>query len=124
MCLVANHVYVNTLPRKCTPLLPFSHQWERTFTFACAARLREMSKSGALPFTHAVLAEERQQPAAAAAGGQDQQAGSSSSSKQQQQPRDPTKDLFYPDGLLLPGWIIKVSSWSLNIAVMLHSSSR
>jgi hypothetical protein len=65
-----------------------------------------MSKTGALPFTHAVLAEERQQPAAAAAAGQEEQAASGSS--KQRQPHDPTKDLFYPDGLLLPGWIIKV----------------
>jgi hypothetical protein len=61
-----------------------------------------MAKTGALPFTHAVLAEERQPPTAAAAV---QQQGSSRA----QRPRDPTKDLFYPDGLLLPGWIIKVS---------------
>ncbi|WIA18991.1 hypothetical protein OEZ85_003658 [Tetradesmus obliquus] len=42
-------------------------------------RLRELSKTGALPFTHAVLAEERQ-PAAAAAGQQEGGISSSSNS--------------------------------------------
>lgn len=72
-------------------------------------RLRELSKTGALPFTHAVLAEERQ-PAAAAAGLQEGGISSSSNSiSNVQRPRDPTKDLFYLDGLLLPGWIIKAA---------------
>jgi hypothetical protein len=65
-----------------------------------------------------VLAEERQ-PAAAAAG----QGSGGSGSSGSKQPRDPTKNLFYPDGLLLPGWIIKVGCSSQVISERCYKST-